>query len=954
MAESARLPPPFGTRLDRSRPLKFRFEGREYDGYAGDVLASALAANGVWALSRSFKLHRPRGVVSMSGREANTLVHVDGVPNVLADRLPLYQGLVARGQNVRGSIEHDRGAMIAALSRFLPVGFYYQAFYKPAGAWRHWEPLIRSRAGLGAPDADAPEPRAVDHEFATCDVAVVGGGVAGMAAAIAAAGTGARAMLFDDQPCLGGAQDYDPSLADGGLASLRDALAGTKVRVCLNTTVTGIFADNALIAMSASALLQVRAKRIVLATGADEQLAVFRNNDLPGVMLGSAASRLARCYGVRPGRRATIVAADDEGYRVALTLVQAGIEVQALADLREGPVDATLAVRLEQAGIEILPRHGPVEAHGTRGNMHVSSIVVAPLSAEGTLSRDRVREIQCDLVAVSVGRSPSLGLAAQAGAKVVYDSAVQALAAQDCPAGLCIAGSAALCCDADDAIASGTEAGAAGVRAVPATRKSGARAPAFIFAHPKGKEFVDLDEDLQIGDLLDTVAHGYAHIELVKRFSTAGMGPSQGKHSALPVLAVVASATGASPDAIGLTTARPPFFPEPMATLAEPHAEPFRLTPMHECHVALGANMIAAGPWLRPSHYGAAGDRLACAENEALAVRNNAGMIDVSTLGGIEFRGPDAAAFLERVCAGRFADTPVGTIRYALMIDESGVIIDDGVAARLADQHFYVTATTSGVDAFLRRLRWWNTQWRMRVDMTAVTSAFAKVNIAGPNSRAILARVCQDLDLSGAAFPFMSVRTATIAGVPARLLRIGYVGELGYEIHVPTSCGVHLWETLSESGKPDGLKPFGMDAQRLLRLEKGHFIVGRDSDALTHPREVGLAGLARRSAAGFIAKRSIEMRERLGSPRHLVGFRCERDGGPRPQEGSLVIRGETVIGRVTSTAYSPTLKHVIGLALIQGAKGESTELDLKIGGVVRRVQVAKTPFYDPDHARQSL
>jgi sarcosine oxidase subunit alpha len=952
MGDRARLPPPFGTRLDRSRRFDFRFEGRAYTGYDGDVLASALAANGVWALSRSFKLHRPRGIVSMDGREANTLVHVDGVPNVLADRLPLYQGLVARGQNVIGTIERDRGAMAAALSRFLPVGFYYQAFYKPTGAWRRWEPLIRNFAGIGAPDEDAPPPPAVAHEFASCDVAIVGGGLAGIAAAIASSEAGARVMLFDDQPCLGGAQDYDPSLPDGRFAALCDAVRATKACICLRTMVTAIFADNSLIAISESSLLRVRAKRIVLATGADEQIAVFRNNDLPGVMLGSAATRLAHCYGVMPGRRAGIVAADDEGYRVALTLVQAGVEVRTLVEMRDGPADAALASRLEQAGIEILSKHGPVEARGTRSNLHVSSIVVAPLAAVGNLVRERAREIHCDLVAVSVGRSPSLSLAAQAGAMVGYDSAVQSLVVRDCPAGLAIAGAAALRGGANDALASGTEAGNGKDAAAPPAQGKGAGAPAYVFPHPKGREFVDLDEDLQIGDLLDTVAHGYAHIELVKRFSTAGMGPSQGKHSALPVLAVVASATGASPSAVGLTPARPPLFAESMATLAEPHPESFRLTPMHERHVARGANMITAGPWLRPSHYGAVADRVACAEQEALNVRNNAGMIDVSTLGGIEFRGPDAAAFLERVCAGPFADAPVGSIRYALMVDEAGVISDDGVAARLADQHFYVTATTSGVDAFLRRIRWWNTQWRMRVDLTAVTSAFAKVNVAGPDSRAIIARVCEGLDLSGAAFRFMNVRTATVAGVPARLLRIGYVGELGYEIHVPTSCGAHLWDALMETGKPKGLRPFGMDAQRLLRLEKGHFIVGRDSDAMTHPREVGMAGLARRSAAGFIAKRSIELRERVGPLRHLVGFQCERDERPRPQEGSLVMRGDIVIGRVTSTAYSPTLQRIIGLALVRGARGESTDLELKIGGTLRRVDVAKTPFYDPGHTRQ--
>lgn len=915
--------------------MRFRFEGKDYTGIAGDVLASALAANDVWILSRSFKYHRPRGIVSMSGREANTLVHADGIPNVLADRLPLRDGLVARGQNVRGSLDRDRGAMIAAMARFLPVGFYYQAFYKPAGVWRRWEPIIRNFAGLGAPDLDAATPAGVDHEFASCDVAVVGGGIAGMSAAIGAARTGARVILFDDQPSLGGAQAYDPTMPEDALASLRDKLRATKVRLCLRTTVTAVFADNTLIAFSAASLLRVRARRIVLATGADEQIAVFRNNDLPGVMLGSAAARLIHCYGVRPGRRAVVIAADDEGYRVALTLAQAGVAVQALADLRDGADDPALASAVDRAGIEILPRHRPVEAFGTHRNMHVSGLALAPLSAKSELDLAHAAfEISCDLIAVNVGRSPSLSLAAQAGARVAYDSSTQSLVAQNCPPDLSLVG------------ANGDE---------PApTRKRRFDAPALVFPHAKGKEFVDFDEDLQIGDLHDTVAHGYTHIELVKRFSTAGMGPSQGKHSALPVLAVVSSATGASPDVIGLTTARPPFFPEPMAALAEPHDEPFRLTPMHERHLALGANMVPAGTWLRPSHYGASDDRLACAEREAFGVRNNAGMLDVSTLGAIEFRGPDAAAFLERVCAGPFATTPIGAIRYALMVDETGVIIDDGVALRLTEQHFYVTATTSGVDAFLRRIRWWNAQWRMRVDITGATSAFAKINLAGPNSRAILARICEGTDLSGEVFPFMNGRTAKVAGIPARLLRIGYVGELGYEIHVPTSYGIHVWDALMESGRPEALKPFGTDAQRLLRLEKGHFIIGRDSDALTDPREIGLAGLVRRSGPGFIAKRALEMRERVGPARHLVGFACERDERPSPREGSLVMRNDTVIGRVTSTAYSPTLQRIIGLALIQGAKGESAELDLKFGGAIRRVNVASTPFYDPHHARQSL
>jgi sarcosine oxidase subunit alpha len=586
--------------------------------------------------------------------------------------------------------------------------------------------------------------------------------------------------------------------------------------------------------------------------------------------------------------------------------------------------------------------------------MHVQALSVAPLQPDGNTHAARARTFACDLVTVSVGRSPSLALAAQAGASVGYDSSVGASVVRQCPAGIRVAGAAALCGDDDGALASGRAAGADVEHKPVSSLARRARVPAMVFAHSKGKEFVDLDEDLQIGDLLDTIAHGYVHIELVKRFSTAGMGPSQGKHSALPVLAVVSSATGLSPEEVGLTTARPPFVPEPIGVLAASHGEPFRLTPMHDRHIALGGHMIAAGTWLRPSHYGEPGARAASSERETLVVRRNAGMIDVSTLGGIEVRGPEAAVFLERVCAGRFERAPVGSIRYALMVDETGVIIDDGVAARLSSEHFYLTATTSGVDAFMRRLRWWNMQWRMRVDLTAVTTAFAKVNLAGPNSRTILARACEGIDLSPDEFPFMTARVGTVAGAPARILRIGYVGELGYEIHVPTSLGVHVWDAIMEAGKRERVQPFGMDAQRLLRLEKGHFIVGRDIDALSHPGEVGMGALARRSSDTFIGKRSVAIREKLGPVRRLVGFQCERNRLPTPREGALAVRGAKVLGRVTSAGYSPTLSKIIGLALVQDPPEAGDVLDLKIGGVLRSVDVAPTPFYDPKHTRQAV
>ncbi|MDR2129010.1 MAG: hypothetical protein LBP52_08095 [Burkholderiaceae bacterium] len=483
-----------------------------------------------------------------------------------------------------------------------------------------------------------------------------------------------------------------------------------------------------------------------------------------------------------------------------------------------------------------------------------------------------------------------------------------------------------------------------------------------IFPHPKGKEFVDYDEDLQIADIRNAVRYGYRDIQLVKRFSTVGMGPLQGRQSALPAARLVAQATGRTISETGITTARPPAMPEKLAHIAGRAFSPVRHSAMHQRHVAAGAQFMPAGAWLRPAYYGPSAERERCIAQEAHAVRTGVGLIDVSTLGALEIRGPDAIELLERAYTFGFAKLPVGRSRYALMTAEDGVIIDDGVCCRLGERHFYVTATTSGVDRVYRSLTKWNAQWRLDVDIANVSAAWAAVNLAGPRAREVLERVCTGIDLSREAFPYLAVRTATVAEVPAaRLLRVGFVGELGYEIHVPARYGEHLWDALMQAGAASGIRPFGVESQRLLRLEKGHIIISQDTDGMTHPAEVDMQWAIGRKKPFFVGKRSIEILEAQPPLRRLVGFALPipPQGSPAPQEGQLILdEGGNITGAITSCGASATLGQIIGLAWCapaQSAIGSPLAIrcEAASGGRITAT-VVKLPFYDPDNQRQEL
>lgn len=967
MNSPTRLPAPMGLLIDRERPLRFEFDGQACQGFAGDTIASALLGNGRWLLSRSFKYHRPRGPLSMAGQDANTLVQLPEEPNVLADLEAAREGQVVEGQNFNGSLAHDRDAYLGKFSRFMPVGFYYRSFYKPKGMWKVWEPLIRKKAGLGVLDLGF-KPQYYDKAYLFVDVAVIGGGPAGLRAALDAANAGAKVLLIEQQPVLGGSLAYARfDIAGTRAASLRQELLATleghpNIQVLLEATCNGWFTDNYLPVIQHKRLYKVRASRCLVAAGSFDQPVVFRNNDLPGVMLTSAAQRLMKLYAVKPGQRAVILTGHDDGYLAALDLQEQGVAVAAVVDMRAAPADAALAAELKRRDIPVHLGSTVYEALHETGMRHVSGVDIRPITGQGKVGAHGLR-LACDLLCMSAGYMPVYQLLCQAGGKLAYDVNRDEFTLSDLPAGLDIAGSVNGRHSLANVLADATRGAADALAALGLQAPS---QPVFsaeakvnfhwpIFPHPKGKDFVDFDEDLQVRDIVNATRSGYRDIQLVKRFSTVGMGPSQGRHSALPTARLVAHATGRSISETGVTTARPPFQAEKLAHVAGRAFDPYRQTPMHRRHLQAGAKMMPAGIWQRPAYYGKPEERERCMQEEARHVREKVGLIDVSTLGGLDVRGPDAAELLERVYTFGFAKLPVGRTRYALMTNEQGVVIDDGVCARLGEQHFYVTATTSGVDRIYQQMLKWNAQWRLDVDITNVTAALAAVNLAGPLSRQVLAKVCEDVDLSAEAFPYLGVRQGEVAGISARILRVGFVGELGYEVHVPARHAERLWDALMQAGTDLGIRPFGVETQRLLRLEKGHVIISQDTDGMTHPAEIDMQWAIGRKKPFFVGKRSIEILEAQPLKRKLVGFTLPQ-GSPQPLEGHLVLDGPDITGNVTSCEYSQTLGQIIGLAYA-GAHQATPGMHIPIrveGGAMVHAKVVQLPFHDPDNLRQEL
>ncbi|MGB1958081.1 MAG: glycine cleavage T C-terminal barrel domain-containing protein, partial [Luminiphilus sp.] len=724
----------------------------------------------------------------------------------------------------------------------------------------------------------------------------------------------------------------------------------------------GWFTDHYLPVIQGDRLFKVRAKSCVLATGSSEQHVVFRNNDLPGVVLCSALERLLNHYAVAPQGKLVVLAGNDQAWMTALTAAEAGLAVAAVVDLRNTPDDSALLAEADARGITVHMGATVYTARRDTESQSVCGIDIHRIDAQGEAG-ELIAQYDCAVLAMSAGFMPAYQLACQAGAKLDYHDERAVFTLSGLPEGLFLAGSVNSMHSLDAVLADGRNAARAALRCVDMSTEDdepvicGARVnhPWPIFPHPKGREFVDFDEDLQIKDIVNATRLGYRDVQLVKRYSTVGMGPSQGRHSALPTARLVAQATARTVSETGVTTARPPVKPEALGHIAGRRFHPHRRTAIADRHDAAGAQWMPAGLWGRPAFYGEPDDKLRCVAEEVMAVRTGVGVIDVSTLGGIELRGPDAAEFMNRFYTYGFLKQPVGRTRYAVLVSEQGVVIDDGVAARLAEDHFYVTATTGGVDRVYREMLRWNAQWRLSVDIANVTAAFSAINIAGPDSRAVLEALDCSIDVSADAFPYLGCREGDVAGVPARLMRVGFVGELGYELHVPSLFAAALWDAVVEAGARWHIKPFGVEAQRLLRLEKGHIIVGQDTDGMTHPGEVGLDWAMNRTKPDFVGRRSVDILAASSPIRQLVGFSLDLTA-PKPLEGHLVIKGGDIVGNVTSCEISPTLNQIIGLAYAHpdnANPGDHISIRTE-GGVMVQARVEALPFYDRDNERQLL
>jgi sarcosine oxidase subunit alpha len=820
-------------------------------------------------------------------------------------------------------------------------------------------------------------PKAYDF----CDVLVVGAGPSGLSAAIAAAEAGAHVVIIDENPRPGGSFTYhganDPEVRTLATGLLERATGLSNLEIRPATVAAGAYADHWMALVDDSRLVKLRARSVILASGCVEQPAVFGNNDLPGVMLASAAQRLINLYAVKPFHRGAVLTANAEGYRAALDLHRAGVRVEAVVDLRYEGEPGALADQVRSAGIEIHPGHAVTRAIPAPGRVGIRSIEVAPLDDAGQVRPERAFELPGDGLIMSVGWAPADGLYYQAGGRMTWSETLQHFVprTESAPPGLFAAGRLNGVYRLPDRLADGHRAGQAaaaylGLSAAetapgPTTPDVRPSHPYPIFPHPTAKSFIDLDEDVQYKDIVNAVQEGFDHVELLKRYTTAGMGPTQGKLANMNAIRVLSKSTGRTVPETGVTTSRPFYHPVPLSHLAGRGFHPHRLTALHARHLAAGAVLMPAGEWQRPAYYARAGRSPAeCITEEVLAVRTQVGLIDVSTLGKLEINGPDAGAFLERVYTGRFASMPIGTIRYGLMCDETGTLIDDGVIARLAEDRYYITTTTAGSGAVYRELQRWAIIWGLGVVLTNATGSMAAINLAGPHAREVLHPLCEpDLKVGVDAFPYLGVRASRVLGVPARVLRVGFVGELSYEIHIPSYSAALIWDGLLEAGRTHGIRPFGVEAQRVLRLEKGHAIIGLDTDGLTHPTEAGLDWAVKMDKRFFIGQRSLKILGRKPLKRRLVGFTASTNGGqPSATSGAggieechLIIDQGQIIGRVTSVAYSPTLQRVIGLAFIAPEKAATgTPLQVRVDdGRFVTATVAEPPFYDPENRRQS-
>ena len=955
----------------RAGDVHFSFDGRALTGIAGDTLASALLANGIHLVGRSFKYHRPRGILAAGVEEPNALVEVDRgggrcTPNLRATQMELYDGLIARSQNRFPSLAFDLGAAAGLVARMLPAGFYYKTFMWPASFWKRvYEPAIRAAAGLGrAPTIADPDRYA--HTYAHCETLVIGAGPAGLAAALAAAATGARVILCDEQPALGGSLRDEPSVVIDGLpaaawcdAAIANLTALPNVTLLPRTTAFGWYPDRMIglaervtdhlaapdPELPRERLWQVRAVDVVIATGAHERPLVFPDNDRPGIMLAGAVRQFLNRHGVRPGRRAVIATACDSAYAAALDLHAAGVEIAVIADLRANPEGPALEAA-RATGMKV--RTGAAIT-GSTGRLRVTGAFIDS------------DWIACDCVLMSGGWTPSVHLHSQSRGTLRFDDATGNFLPATGPA------RSAGACNGSVSIAVALAEGDATARRFTVTGEIPPRG-GFAGAVPSprsGKAFVDFQNDVTVADLALATREGFRSIEHVKRYTTTGMATDQGKTSNLNTLAIVAGALGGTIPGVGLTSFRPPYSPVTFGTIAGASRgalfDPERRTPMHDLAVAAGAVFEDVGAWKRARYFPLAGeDMQAAVRRECRAVREAVGIFDATTLGKIEVVGPDAAEFLERMYTNSWKKLGVGRCRYGLMLNEAGFVMDDGVVGRIAANRFHVTTTTGGAARVLNHMEdYRQTEFPdLKVWLTSTTEQWAVIAIQGPRARDVIAPHVQGIDLTADAFPHMSVRAGKICGVATRLFRVSFTGELGFEINVPAGHGPAVWQALTATGAAHGMVTYGTEAMHVLRAEKGYVIVGQETDGTVTPDDLGLGGMIAKAKKDFVGKRSLTRPDMLLSNRQqLVGLLTENPTEIL-EEGAQIVEDPRqpvpmrMIGHVTSSYWSAACGRSIALALVESGRARlGTTLHVPMPGHNIAVRLVEPVFHDREGTR---
>ncbi|MFC0269669.1 sarcosine oxidase subunit alpha family protein [Kushneria aurantia] len=1008
-----------GGRIDRSRSLSFTFNGQRYQGFAGDTLASALLANGVDIVNRSFKYSRPRGIIAAGADEPSAIMQLGAseaaqVPNVRATQQALYDGLVARSTNGWPSVQRDVMSWVGRLGgHLMPPGFYYKTFMAPASMWMTYEKWIRKGAGLGRSPA-ASDPDIYDHLNQHCDVLVIGAGPAGLGAALSAARAGARVILCDEQEEMGGSLlDSRESLDDAPAAdwvakAVAELDAMESVTLLPRTTANGYHDHNFVtlherrtehLADTAagagregevrSRLHRVRAEQVVLASGAHERPLVYANNDVPGNMVAGAVSTYIRRYGVVPGQKLVLTTNNDHAYRAALDWQEAGRDVVAVVDSRANP-DGELVQQARDSGIRVITGSAVMEG---KGNQRVSGARVVAIDTPRFVVTGSIEELDCDTIASSGGYSPVVHLASHTGKRPQWRDDLLGFVPGEVK-GMHYAGGVQGIYALDESLADGARAGAEAARAggfeaagamtlpAAASRRESATEALYQVPHEKTslrapKQFVDFQNDVTAAAIELATREGFESIEHVKRYTALGFGTDQGKLGNINGMAIAARCLHRSIPEVGTTVFRPNYTPVTFGAIVGRHCrelfDPERYTALHQWHVENGAEFEDVGQWKRPWYFpqkrrADGQERLEtmheAVARECLAVRQGVGILDASTLGKIDIQGPDAREFLGRVYTNKWAKLAPGRVRYGVMCKDDGMVMDDGTTSCLGDNHFLMTTTTGGAASVLEWLELWHqTEWpELQVYFNSVTDHWATITVTGPEARKLFSEVT-DIDLDREQFKFMDWREGRVAGVPARVFRISFTGELAFEINVQANYALHVWKTLFAHGEKYDLTPYGTETMHVLRAEKGLIIAGQDTDGSVTPEDLGMHwAVGYDKPFAWIGKRALNRPDTAREDRkQLVGLK-PKDPKVVLEEGAQIVLDPdqaipmTMMGHVTSSYYSPVLESGFALAVLKGGRkrmGETVYLPMS-NGTTHEAEVVSTIFVDPKGERQNV